>query len=588
MTTVPVVSPGTIDIMGMSYVLWHDVVPRMGLEDSDLKNLLVVAEVFFPLVPLVAKFIVEKLTLCPAFSFSVYYGSAETRVAHFIFNKWNGEPEFIGRASWGPALSCACKVGNSVAVKWLCAQYGLRSSDLDGQYGGNPILVSLHEGHLEIAQWLVESLRLKWSTCRDWDFSNFFATGHLDGILWLSKAVGASLLKEHTAWEFVEACTAGNLENAKWLHATFPNTNVTAQFNALSKACLNGRLDVAKWLASTYGFDNFSRLTKQCTVTCIRQGYLSTAEWMLDMSGMSLREALGSYYENVGALAERNAQSGNLVALEWVSGHFELGPHVCREIFFNGASYGQLGTCQWVFPKCSALDHTFLCECLNGALLRGHADMADWLCKTFQPNVMPSLPIWQACCHNGGELATVQWMLRNLPAPKRCSGLTMSCLQGNLPLVKFLSAAYSATPEDIRDNENEALRSACGHGHLHVAKWITQEFGLNKADAQCGDQNEALWQSFQNGHLETALWVMETFKFTTKDIPSWYLWRACEYGSLHTIKWLANVVPLSIEHKPRYDEAIQGMEQAGHLDTKQFLEHIFEQKMRGPNSCSTS
>ena len=66
---------------------------------------------------------------------------------------------------------------------------------------------------------------------------------------------------------------------------------------------------------------------------------------------------------------------------------------------------------------------------------------------------------------------------------------------------------------DARADDNDALRWACGNGHLATAQWLASHFGLTPADARAGD-GAALRKARRNGHLATERWLAGYFGLT--------------------------------------------------------------------------
>jgi len=94
------------------------------------------------------------------------------------------------------------------------------------------------------------------------------------------------------------------------------------------------------------------------------------------------------------------------------------------------------------------------------------------------------------------------------------------------------------TWEQVRDNNNLALRMACRNGYLNMAQWLTEHFGLTPADARMWN-NEALRWACRHGRLDMALWLTEHFQLTAADAQAWNnqtLRLACGNGHLAVLQ----------------------------------------------------
>src|SRR5581483_4449019 len=66
-----------------------------------------------------------------------------------------------------------------------------------------------------------------------------------------------------------------------------------------------------------------------------------------------------------------------------------------------------------------------------------------------------------------------------------------ACRAGDLDAVQGIVERFFLKTEDVRSNDNDALRWACEKGHLNVAQWLVERFFLKTEDARSCD-NEAL------------------------------------------------------------------------------------------------
>jgi hypothetical protein len=115
-------------------------------------------------------------------------------------------------------------------------------------------------GHLEIAQWLVETFKLTDEDIRSWNNLSFrwaCYNGHLEIVKWLVetfKLTVEDVKSDNLAFRW--ACADGHLEIAQWLVRTFKLTaeDVRSLNNfAFRWAYLYGHENVTNWLTAAFG-----------------------------------------------------------------------------------------------------------------------------------------------------------------------------------------------------------------------------------------------------------------------------------------------------------------------------------------------
>lgn len=122
-----------------------------------------------------------------------------------------------------------------------------------------------------------------------------------------------------------------------------------------------------------------------------------------------------------------------------------------------------------------------------------------------------------------------------------------ACKNGDLDTV--IRLGEDMTPDDARESNNYALLLACDNGHLAVAQWLTNYFGLTIEDVRTYDYR-VFKQAYWKGHLAVAQWLAENFRLTQEDVRANnnYLLRwTCDQGLLISAQWLVNKFELTAE-----------------------------------------
>ena len=91
-----------------------------------------------------------------------------------------------------------------------------------------------------------------------------------------------------------------------------------------------------------------------------------------------------------------------------------------------------------------------------------------------------------------------------------------ACEYGHLEVAKWLVDTFGLTINNVRSKDNFAFRLTCENGHLEVAKWLVDKFGLNIADVK-SQNNYAFCSACENGHLNIMQFLIGSFELLEDD-----------------------------------------------------------------------
>jgi len=128
-----------------------------------------------------------------------------------------------------------------------------------------------------------------------------------------------------------------------------------------------------------------------------------------------------------------------------------------------------------------------------------------------------------------------------------CNVLLKVCRNGKLFQLKTISNHLAHV--HVKNKNNEAFRLACENGHLEVANWLVDTFGLTVQDARCDNNNCAFHAVCCYGRLEVLKWFVHTFGIIVEDASyknNYTICYACCYGRLKVSKWLVDTFKITI------------------------------------------
>jgi ankyrin repeat protein len=116
---------------------------------------------------------------------------------------------------------------------------------------------------------------------------------------------------------------------------------------------------------------------------------------------------------------------------------------------------------------------------------------------------------------------------------------------GHLPVVQYLCEKFQLTIRDVRTCDNWALRGAAVYGHLPVVQYLCEKFQLTIQDIRSWN-NGALRGAAFNGHLSVVQYLCEyrdreNRQLTIQDVRSennWALRGAAGNGQVPVVQYL--------------------------------------------------
>jgi len=152
-----------------------------------------------------------------------------------------------------------------------------------------------------------------------------------------------------------------------------------------------------------------------------------------------------------------------------------------------------------------------------------------------------------------------------------------ACLENAHRIARRLEGVFELTGAEVRAHDNRILRLACGGGHLELARWLVDHFGLTAADARAGRDSSSytpLQLASARDRLEVARWLAGHFRLTETDAHlthSYGFRAACANGHFGSAYWLAGYFgpAAGAEYLTAFADACRG-----HPGTARWLAHF--------------
>lgn len=106
------------------------------------------------------------------------------------------------------------------------------------------------------------------------------------------------------------------------------------------------------------------------------------------------------------------------------------------------------------------------------------------------------------------QWALVKWVDKNLAEPggeRPLSDYTPRCVSA-VDFLRYVLWEFELTADDVRAEDNAALRSAARFGHLDMVRYLVEEVGLTAADVRAGN-DDAVRAATANGFADVAAYL---------------------------------------------------------------------------------
>ena len=152
--------------------------------------------------------------------------------------------------------------------------------------------------------------------------------------------------------------------------------------------------------------------------------------------------------------------------------------------------------------------------------------------------------------------------------------LRSSVRLGYIEIIKYLHTDYGLTAEDARVDDNFALKHSAENGHIEVVEYLHIGYGLTAEDARTND-NYSLRYSARNGHIDIVKYLHTGYKLTINDARernNYALKYSAENGHIEVVKYLHTGYGLTIKDARASDNfALKYSAENGHIKVVKYL-----------------
>jgi hypothetical protein len=164
-----------------------------------------------------------------------------------------------------------------------------------------------------------------------------------------------------------------------------------------------------------------------------------------------------------------------------------------RAVLYGASMSGELQAVQLTSRGDWQVHRDLALYTLGFACFRGHLQMVQWMCETFEITVSDQ---------RKGIMNIVHDII--------VEAFHQACTGGKMQVAQWLLETYKLTAADAKSNDNYALRGACEWGHLRMAQWLHRTFGMTREDAESHD-GEALERACARDRRAVVQWLCDTY-----------------------------------------------------------------------------
>jgi len=254
--------------------------------------------------------------------------------------------------------------------------------------------------------------------------------------------------------------------------------------------------------------------------------------------------------------------------------------HQCMHLYdalYKAAKGGQLEAMQLLISYGVKITNEMY-NPLKASIMAGHLHIIKYLIEELQMNIASlkfnknnyNVLIWALI---SGHLNIVEYIvnhhkndnfIKNYIKPFALQDVAMC---GHLDVMKYLIEQFQI------NDFNDALSTACTHGHLNMVEYLISEAG---ADASANDHN-AIQQATRKGHLNIIQYLLDNTN-TIIHIEAFY--SAVSYGQFEIVKYFIRCASdarlrASPNHEkyniPSHNFAVMHAADSGHLEIMKYL-----------------
>ena len=322
----------------------------------------------------------------------------------------------------------------------------------------------------------------------------------------------------------IEVCRNNNLEMAKWLDEKYDfkshnNIGLRTLYNIMKCACKRGHIDFIKWIVSVFDVDYGMIVSGNSNLFDLSwsRGHFEIAMWLYDVYDLSP--------DNTNAALVKACRENNRIVLAWFCTTFVVEDMDIREnnneVLYVACHYGSLACLDYIYRTlCKFTSEDVEMEdsrAFYACCMQNHLEVARWLVDTvkFRTHDIRRGLIIEV--DEKGFPECVNWLFYIFydyifdGDVHRDDNLLLRkiCADDDWEIIQWLIAKFGLQPDDLRANNNEAIRGACELGNISSVNNYLY-YGLTYNDVAT-NHNEGFRRACIKGHLDLVQWMFRMF-----------------------------------------------------------------------------